>query len=355
MMIIKINSILLYGLITFVISTLLYPYYIHFLQRIKAWKTIREDDVSGQKSTIFSSLHGHKAGTPTMWWGFFLIVVLVMVLLSLIPYHLDWISNTLINRQETYVLLFGFFGMGIVGLIDDILNIKSYGKVKWLSASAKMIGMTIFAAFISYRFYGPLWVDRVILWPGMKVTLWLWFLPLSFIFTLFVTHAINIVDGLDGLAAGMMSMVLSTLAIVMFMNQTYIATSLIVVVVAVLISFLRYNINPAKVFMWDSGAFSLWGLLASLILLLNMREGIFIPFVILFALFIIDLLSSFLQIAYKRLFHKKLFSIAPLHHLFEYHGMKEYTVVMKFWMIQGLLVIITLIVILYVDFLTVVW
>ncbi len=354
MTIVKINSILLYGLITFVVSTLLYPYYIRFLQRIKAWKTIREDDISGQKSTIFSALHAHKAGTPTMWWGFFLIMVLVMVLLSIIPYQLWWISNTLINRQETYILLFGFFSMGVIGLIDDILNIKSYGAVKWLSASAKMIGMTVFAAFISYRFYVPLWVDWVMLWPGMKIGLWIRFVPLSFLFTLFVTHAINIVDGLDGLAAGMMSIVLSTLAIMMFMNQTYIATSLIVVVIAVLISFLRYNINPAKLFMWDSGAFSLWWLLASLILLLNMREGIFIPFVILFGLFIVDLLSSFLQIGYKKIFHKKLFPIAPLHHLFEYRGMKEYTVVMKFWMIQGLLAIVALIVILYVDFLTVV-
>lgn len=147
----------------------------------------------------------------------------------------------------------------------------------------------------------------------------------------------------------MMGMVLATLSVFTFLNQTYIATSLLVVVVAVLISFLWYNINPAKVFMGDSGAFSLGGILSTLILLLNMREGVFIPFVILFGLFIVELLSSFLQIIWKKYFKRKLFAIAPLHHLREYNGQKEYTVVMKFWMIQGLLALISLVVWLYME------
>lgn len=350
-MLLKVNSILLFGLVTFVLSTILYPWYIRFLKKIKAWKTIREDDVSGQKSTIFASLHGHKAGTPTMGGGFFLIMVLIMVVLSFIPQQLWWINNTLISRQETYILLFGFFSMGIIGLIDDILNIRWYGRVKWLNAWSKMLGMTLFAGFISYWFYVPLGVDWITLRPGMKIVIGRWFVPLTFIFTLFVTHAINITDWLDGLAAGMMSMILATLSVVTFLNSTYIATSLIVIVVAVLFSFLWYNINPAKIFMWDSGAFALGGLLSSLILLLNMKEGIIIPFIILFALFIVELLSSFLQMGSKKFLNKKIFPIAPLHHLFEYHGMKEYTVVMRFWMIQGLLAIIAIVVILYIDIL----
>ena len=345
----KINGIIIYGLVTFVLSTLLYPFYIRFLRQIKAWKTIRDADVTGQEATIFHSLHQHKAWTPTMWWWFFLIMVACMVWLSYIPYSLDRINNTLLNRQETYILLFGFFSMGLIGLIDDILNIRWYWKVKWLSASAKMVGMVFFAAFITYWFYVQLGVDRLLLWPGMKITLWMWFVPFSFLFVLFVTHAINITDGLDGLAWGLMSMVLWTLTIVTFFNQTYIATSLIVIVVAILVSFLWYNINPAKIFMWDSGAFALGWLLSSLILLLNMREGIIIPFIILFALFIIELLSSFLQILSKKYLKKKLFAIAPLHHLCEYYGMKEYTVVMKFWMIQWVLSLICIILIIYLE------
>ena len=348
-MLLKVNSIILYGLITFIISTLLYPLYIRFLKYIKAGKTIRQDDISGNNASIFQSLHSHKEWTPTMWWWFFLIMVLFMILISFIPYYFDRVNNTLFNRQETYILLFGFFSMWLIGLLDDILNIKWYWRVKWLSARSKMAGMTLFAGFISYWFYVPLWVDWLILWPGMKIHLWIRFIPFSFLLTLFITHAINITDWLDWLAWWMMSVVLATLATVTFINQTYIATSLIVIIIAVLVSFLWYNINPAKVFMWDSGAFSLWWFLSSLILLLNMREWIFIPFVILFLLFIIELLSSFIQIFSKKYFKKKIFPIAPFHHLCEYYGMKEYTVVMKFRMIQGMLALVALVLILYIE------
>ena len=212
-----------------------------------------------------------------------------------------------------------------------------------------MLGMVLFSAFITYWFYVPLSVDWILLWPGMKIVLWIWFVPLTFLFTLFVTHAINITDGLDGLAGGMMSIIFSILAIVTFFNQTYIATSLIVIIIAVLFAFLRYNINPAKVFMGDSGAFALGGFLSALILLLNMREGIIVPFIILFWLFIIELLSSFLQIWFKKIAKRKLFPIAPFHHLCEYYGMKEYTVVMKFWMIQGVLALVSIVIIFYTE------
>lgn len=349
MMLLKVNSIIIYGLITFFFSILLYPIYIRFLKYIKAGKTIRNDDVTGNNATIFQSLHNHKAWTPTMWWWFFLITVLVMVLLSFLPYHLWRVNNTLLNRQETYILLFWFFSMGLIGLIDDILNIKWYGRVKWLSARSKMLGMVLFAAFITYWFYVPLSVDWILLWPGMKIVLWIWFVPLTFLFTLFVTHAINITDGLDGLAGGMMSIIFAILAIVTFFNQTYIATSLIVIIIAVLFAFLRYNINPAKVFMWDSGAFALWWFLSALILLLNMREWIVVPFIILFWLFIIELLSSFLQIWSKKILKRKLFPIAPFHHLCEFYWMKEYTVVMRFWMIQGVLALVSIVIIFYSE------
>lgn len=347
-MVLKLNMILSYALFAFVISTVFYPSYIRFLTRQRAGKTIREKDVTGSESSIFTALHAHKAWTPTMGGWFFLIIVALMVGLSFIPYKLGWINNTLVSRRETYILLFWFFSMGCIGLLDDILNIRWYGAVKWLSARSKTIGMIIFAAFISYRFYWPLWVDFITLWPGKVLSLGWLFLPFSFLFVLFVTHAINITDGLDGLAWGMMTIVFATLTLVTFLNQTYISTALLVVISAVLLSFLRYNISPAKIFMGDSWAFSLGGLLSSLVLMLNMRVGIFIPFVVLFLLFIVELLSSFLQIIRKKYRKKKLFAIAPLHHLREFRGMKEHSIVMKFWMIQWILALLAIILILYV-------
>jgi phospho-N-acetylmuramoyl-pentapeptide-transferase len=134
---------------------------------------------------------------------------------------------------------------------------------------------------------------------------------------------------------------------VTFFNQTYIATTAIGIVIASLVAFMFYNIHPAKIFMWDSGAFALWWLLATLLYTLNMRTGILIPFVVLFGLFIVDTWSSFLQIFRKKYLKRKLFVVSPLHHLFEHNGIEETTIVMKAWIIQWILVAITIIALFY--------
>jgi phospho-N-acetylmuramoyl-pentapeptide-transferase len=168
---------------------------------------------------------------------------------------------------------------------------------------------------------------------------------LTFFSTILIVNAINITDGLDGLASGMTTIILVVLAIVTFLNHTYIATTVLGVCVAILIAFMFYNINPAQIFMGDSGAFALGGLIASTIYLLNMRIGILVPFAILFLLFIIELGSSAFQMGRKRLFKRKLFPIAPFHHYLEYKGLKEYTIVMKLWLIQAILALITIVII----------
>lgn len=337
---VKLSQILFYALVSFGISLLLYPAYIRLLQRIKAGKTIRENAATGEKSEIFSKMHAHKQGTPTMGGGMFLIVMLVMILGSFLLQHFGWIGNSLWNAKESYIILFGFFSMGLIGLVDDFLNIKNYGKVKGLSARAKLIGMVIFSAWISYWFYVKLGIDYINLWPiAWKIEVWILFPILTFIATITIVNAINITDGLDGLAGGTMAIILVSLAIVTFLNGTYIATTVVCILVAVLVAFLFFNINPAKVFMGDSGAFALGGLLASLIYLLNMRFWILIPFLIIFGIFIVELCSSFLQIFWKKVFKRKLFTVAPFHHLLEYRGMHETTIVMKTRLVQAILAI----------------
>ena len=338
----------MFALIAFFISWILYPIYISILKKYKLGKTIREVAVTGEKSKIFTQMHEHKQWTPTMWGGIFLLVMGLMIGLSYILKDYGLINNTLFNRQETYILLFGFFSMGLIGLVDDFLNIKWYGAIKWLSAKAKLIGMVFFSAFISRWFYSRLWIDYINFWPiAGKVSLGLFYPILTFFTTIAIVNAINIVDGLDGLAGGLMTIILFVLAVMLFFNQTYIAATVIAIIIGILVAFMFYNINPAKIFMGDSWAFALWWLIASLLYFLNMRTGIIIPFIILFLLFIIDLSTSFLQIFWKKYFKKKLFVMSPLHHLFEYKGISETTIVMKSWFIQGLLAAITIIILFY--------
>ena len=344
----KLSHILIFALIAFFLAIALYPFYIKLLRRIKAGKQIREDTMTGEKAEIFAKMHAHKSWTPTMGAGLFLIIMAIMIGLASWMQHKWRINNSLLTREETYILLFGFFGMGLLGLVDDIFNIKGKWKIKGLSAKAKLAGMFVFAAFIARRFYAKLDVSYINFRPIWgKVYLWLFAPVITFVVTIGVVNAINITDGLDGLAGGLMAIILFVLGIVTFMMQTYIATTVIAIVVACLTAFLRFNINPAKVFMWDSGAFALGGLLSSLLFFLNMRMGIIIPFVIIFLLFAVDAGSSALQIFSKKVFKKKIIPSAPIHHSFEHRGMKETNIVMRARLIQGILAAITIILIFY--------
>ncbi len=347
-MLLKLNQIILFSLWAFLLAIILYPCYIALLKKFKAGQKIREASVTWESAPIFSQLHKHKAGTPTMWWGLIILIMGIMIWISFLLKEKWRINFSLVTRSETYILLFGFFSMGLIWLIDDFFNVKGIGKVKWLSAKAKLIWMFLFAGFISRWFYVKLGVDYINFWPiAGKIELWIFFPILTFFITISIVNAINITDGLDGLAGGLMSIVLFVLAIVTFFNGTYLATTVIGITIASLIAFMFFNINPAKIFMGDSWALALWWLLSSLLYILNMKMGIFIPFLVIFLLFIVDTWSSFLQIISKKYFKKKIFATSPLHHLFEHKGIPESTIVMKAWLLQWILAAITIIALFY--------
>ncbi len=346
----RLNSILLFALVAFFLTMWMYPIYIKLLQKLKIKKTIRENDASWQKSVIFTKLHAKKAWTPTMWWGLWLIIMWIMVLTSFILSKYGYMNSEfwLANPKETWLLLLWFFGMWSIGLIDDILNVFNFGKVKGLNATWKTIWMTVFAWLISFWFYYILWIDYINLRPfAWEIHIWIFAFFVFFVITMMITHAINFTDWLDWLAWWMTIFVIFPLIVVSLFYSKFLTASLLSIVIATLTAFLWFNINPAKVFMWDSWAFALWWLLSVVIFVLNAKMWIFIPFFVLFLLFIVEFLSSALQMTWKKIFKKKLFKIAPFHHLLEYKGMKEYSIVMKFWLIQCVLSTIFLIIFFY--------
>ncbi len=347
-MLIKLNNIIIFSLVAFFISWIVYPRYIKILKRYKIGQTIREVSVTWDKAPIYTQLHQHKQWTPTMGGFILLIVMALMIALSFWLKDHNFINNALVNRQETYVLLFGFFTMGLLWFVDDFLNVKGHGAVKGLSAKAKLIWMVVIAGLISRWFYSKLGIDYINLRPlAGKVSIGIFYPIITFFVTISIVNAINITDGLDGLAGGLMTMILFVLAVLTFFNGTFIATTVLGIIIATLVAFMFYNIHPAKIFMWDSWAFALGWLLSVLLFMLNMRMGIFIPFIILFGLFIINILSVLLQIIWKKYFKRKLFAVSPLHHLFEHRGIHETTIVMKARFIQGILAAITIIAIFY--------
>lgn len=347
-MLLKLSAILLYSLLAFFIALALYPPYIRRLQKTKLLKQIREWTITWDASSIFSKLHAHKWWTPTMWWWIILLTVLILVIWSVVLQQSGVINNSLFTRQETYILLFALFSMWILGLVDDIFNILWKWAIKGLSSKVKFIAMFSFSAFVTYWFVRRLWIDYISIRPSIaEIPMGRVWPIVMFIFTVWLVNAINITDWLDGLVGWMMIMVLGVLGVLTFVTGRYLATSLIWIVSWALLAFLWFNINPAKIFMWDSGSLALWWFVASLVYLLNINFWILIPFMIMMSLFWVEMLTSFFQILSKKYLGKKLFKIAPFHHLLEHEWYAEHTIVMKFWVVQGILCAIALICLLY--------
>ncbi len=347
-MLLKFTQIALFWLTSFLISFILYPWFIKLLQKRKAGQQIRDAAWSWWEASIFKELHAHKAGTPTMWWWLFLLIMALMVIVSIFLQESWYINNSLFNRNETYVLLFAFFSMWILWLVDDILNIKGKWDVKWLTSNIKFIWMFLFSWFISRWFYSKLWIDYLNLRPfAWEVSLWLLLPIITFIFTVWLVNAVNVTDGLDGLVWGLMLIILGVLAIMAFVSQRYLWATILVILLGSIIAFLRYNINPAKIFMWDAGSLWLGWITVTMVYLLNSNTWIILPFIILFSLFWIEIWSSMLQMIRKKTFKKKLFLIAPFHHYLEKIWLEEHSIVMRFRLIQWILWVVALAMLFY--------
>ncbi|HMY80938.1 MAG TPA: phospho-N-acetylmuramoyl-pentapeptide-transferase [Candidatus Absconditabacterales bacterium] len=358
----KLNYIIICSLGAFLLTMVIYPSVISLLRKMKLGITNREESVTGDKAVIFNELHKKKNGTPTMGGIVFFIVMGIMIIGSWIGAKLGYINHTLISRSETYIILFAFFGMGCLGLIDDYIKLKGLTKSNGLGAKFKLIYMIGCALFISYWFNLKLGVNTIDLRPinyilntgrqiielgSMSFEFSIVYILITFFLTLSITNAINITDGLDGLMSGMMLIVLAIFGSITFWLGRYLATAVIGIVIGMLCGYLRFNINPAQIFMGDSGSLALGGLISTLVYLISIKIGFLIPFLILFGVFRLEVGSSMLQIFRKKVFKHKLFLIAPLHHLFEKLGYSETNIVMRFWLVQGAIGMTVLIMMVY--------
>ena len=358
----KLNYIIICTLFAFGITMMIYPSVIALLRRMKLGIVNREEAATGEKAVIFNELHKKKNGTPTMGGVVFFLVMGLMIIWSWLAAKLGYINHTLVSRQETYIILFAFFGMGFLGLIDDYIKLKWNTKSNGLGARFKLVYMILCALFISYWFNLKLGVNLIDLWPipyvlntgrqvieiwGTSIEFSLVYIIITFFLTVSIVNAINITDGLDGLMSGMILIVLIIFGGLTFFLGWYLATAVIGIVIGMLCGYLRFNINPAQIFMGDSGSLALWWLISTLVYLISIKIGFFIPFLILFSIFWLEVGSSLLQIGWKKIFKRKLFIIAPLHHLFEKKGYAETNIVMRFWLIQGAIAMVVMIMMVY--------
>ncbi len=330
----SITFLFLYLLIATGITLILIPRYIDLLYRYNMGKKIREEWLIG-KATEFARLHAGKIGTPTMGGGIILAVVFMMVAFSVLFQHFapDFgiqVNHSLWSRNETYLALFTLLTVGMIGLIDDYLNIREIGRTKGLSARVKLILLFLFSALWAYWFYVKLGYQNISIPFLGSIDLGFWYIPLFMLIITTMANSVNITDGLDGLAWGLLFFNYGIYAFICYEQNLTILAALCLIICGSLIGFLWFNIKPALFYMGDVGSLSLGATLA----IMAMMTDTLIVLLISSALFWLEMLSVVLQMLSKKYRNgKKIFRIAPFHHHLEAIGWSEENIVMRFWLI----------------------
>ena len=314
--------ILLLGFMGFLTSMLITPLYTNLAYRQEWWKKPRQNAVTGEAAKVFNSLHAekHKRHIPTMAGLVFVISVALVTL------------ATNFVRSETWLPLAAFVGAGAVGLLDDVINIRGSGRgVAGLPSKLKLFLITAIAAVGGWWFFAKLGVVAIHI-PFVATPMhigWL-IVPLFVLVVVATANAVNITDGLDGLAGGLVTSAFGAYTIIAFLQGRYGIAAFCLTVVGALLSYTWFNIFPARFFMGDVGSFALGTALGVVAMLTD--TVLLLP--IIGIVFVVEAGSSLLQIMSKKLRNgKKIFKIAPIHHHFEACGWPETKVTMRFWVI----------------------
>lgn len=317
----QLSSVLLQAFLAFVAAMALTPVYTHFAFKHKWWKQARtHSSTSGEATPIVHSLQAakHARDFPTMA-GIIAIAAVVLVTVTL---------N--FSRNQTWLPLFAFVSAGVVGLIDDYINIRgSKNLAGGLRSRLKFMLIFGIAAAGALYFYYKLGYNLIHVPAVGDFSIGWLYIPLFVLVVISTANAVNITDGLDGLAGGLLSLAFGAFAIIALVQGNYGIAGFCAAVVGAMLSYTWFNIFPARFLMGDSGAFALGTALGVVAMLTN---SVFV-LPIIGAVFVAEAGSSVLQILSKRIRKKKIFLSAPVHHHLQAIGWPETKVTMRFWVI----------------------
>ena len=287
---------------------------------------LRKMKVKQSVSTYLFKKHKEKEGTPTMGGLIFIIPTILSIVLLILWNKIEFSSNL-------FIVLFVFVAYAALGFIDDFLIIKRKNNVG-LTEFQKLIGQIAIALVFFYIYMKNGATPTIELYTlGITINLG-WFYGIFLLFMLVASsNAVNITDGLDGLAGGLSLIAFLTFALISANSKAIAGSGEIAVfcfvLVGTLLGFLAFNARPAKVFMGDTGSLSLGATLAT-IAIITKHE---LTFIIVAGVFVFETLVCIIQVGSMLLFHKKVFLMTPFHHHLEKLGWKERDIVISFWCI----------------------
>lgn len=312
------------------------PGIIEWLRRLKLGQEVRHD---GPES------HLKKSGTPTMGG--------VLIVLCIVASVLLWQD---LHSVYTWTAVGGILGFGLIGFLDDYLKItrrSSRGLAAWVKFSGQIavsLAVVLVLHGIAHEHTSLLYVP-FLKHPVLDLS---WFaVPFGVVLLVGTSNAVNLTDGLDGLAAGLVIMVGLAFAILTYLSGRadyagyllipYIRESgeltiLCLALVGACVGFLWFNSHPAEVMMGDTGSLALGGAVGILALMIKKE----VLLIIIGGVFVVEALSVIIQVGYYKLTRERVFRMAPLHHHFELKGWAESKVVIRFWILGGMFAILGL-------------
>ncbi|MBQ2114648.1 MAG: phospho-N-acetylmuramoyl-pentapeptide-transferase [Selenomonadales bacterium] len=305
-------------LVALAVSLALGPITLPMLRRLKFGQSIREE---GPKS------HQAKSGTPTMGG--------IMILIAVTVASLIFVGGS----QEVWLALFIMLGHGVIGFIDDFIKVVLKRNLG-LKARQKLLGQILMAValvYISITYMGGdtnLWIPVL----DQTIDCGIFYYILIFFVLVGTTNAVNLTDGLDGLASGTMAVAALAYTLICLIFGQYELAAFCMAVVGGVLGFLKYNAHPAKVFMGDTGSLALGGALAAVAVLTKTE----LLLIIVGGVFVVEALSVIIQVASFKTTGKRVFLMSPIHHHFELKGWSEKKVVTVFWLCGALLSVVAL-------------
>lgn len=291
------------SLVAFFLTVLMLPRLIKYLHVLKFGQAIREE---GPQS------HMHKKGTPTMGGISFIVSIVISLIVAM---FLD--SG---NIQYYILFIYTTISFSVIGYIDDMLIVvkkKNDGLAPRKKLMLQILFSVIFYILVTYIYKDINYIHI----PGFDYKL-----NISYLYLIFLvfwqtgfSNAVNLTDGLDGLATSVTIITTSTFALLAYKENNLPVLVFCLTIVGALLGFLKFNRNPAKIFMGDTGSLALGGILAAISVILHKE----VAFLFIGLVYILETLSVIIQVAYFKKTGKRIFKMSPLHHHFELSGYGE--------------------------------
>ena len=326
--------------VAFITGILFAPLLTHYLYKFRVWKKVRgKTALDGSTAVEFEKLRTEtETSTPRMggiliWVSVIFVTagawLLARVMPSPLTEKLDFLS-----RSQTWLPLFTLLAGAAMGFINDLLDIQPSGE-RGVRLRTRLLFVTLVSLFIGWWFYAKLGVTAIGIPADGTLELGIFIIPLFIVITLGL-YAGGVIDGIDGLAGGVLSSAFMAYAGIAYFQGQFNIAAFSATVTGAILAFLWFNIPPARFWMTETGTMGLTMTLAVVAFMtdtLGNGYGVAALPIIAFPL-VITVISNIIQVASKKLRGKKIFRIAPLHHHFEAIGWPSYKVTMRYWIIS---------------------